>query len=213
MLVSGRMNCAVQFCTALRCQAVPIWPDQYANFCMQLPYGPAHTYLLEFAHLSLRSLNQPPAPPACRNWAFARLQTRLTTTGVRFQFCKFALRRRAGAPGIYPLHSCANLLQFLSGLAKSAFLLRKPPFCYNDKKKFDADISFSTISNVFDRKILLAVSDIGDVLVISRHQMCTFSLWIVSENKFEAEIFSKLSNFRERTRFYKLLFFHHFGGI
>ena len=60
------------------------------------------------------------------------------------------------------MHSCANLLQFLSGLAKSAFLLRKPPFCYNDKKKFDADIFCSTISNVFDRKILLAVSDIGN---------------------------------------------------
>ena len=44
----------------------------------------------------------------------------------------------------------------MSGLAKSAFLLRKPPFCYNDKKKFDADIFCSTISNVFDRKILLA---------------------------------------------------------
>ena len=126
MLVSGRINCAVQFCTALPCQAVPIWPGRYANFRMQLPYGPARTDLLEFAHLGVRSLNQP--TPPCRNWAFARLQTRLRTTGVRFQFCKFALRRRAGAPGIYPLHSCANLLQFLSGLAKSAFLLRKPPF-------------------------------------------------------------------------------------
>ena len=170
MLVSGRLNCAVQFCTALPCQAVPIWPGRYANFRMQLPYGPARTDLLEFAHLGVRSLNQP--APACRNWAFARLQTRLTTTGVCFQFCKFALRRRAGAPGIYPLHSCANLLQFLSGLAKSAFLLRKPPICYNDKKKFDADISFLTISNVFDRKILLAVSD-----------MYWYYVWLVFVNK------------------------------
>ena len=72
--------------------------------------------LPEFAHLGVRSLNQP--APACRNWAFARLQTRLATTGVRFQFCKFALRRLAGAPGIYPLHSCAILVRFLSGLAK-----------------------------------------------------------------------------------------------
>ena len=65
MLVSGRINCAVQFCTALPCQAVPIWPGRYANFCMQLPYGPARTDMLEFAHLGVRSLNQP--APACRN--------------------------------------------------------------------------------------------------------------------------------------------------
>jgi hypothetical protein len=90
MLVSGRINCAVQFCTALPCQAVPILPGRYANFCMQLAQGPANTDLLEFAHLGVRSLNQP--APACRNWAFASLQTRLPTTGVRFQFCKFALR-------------------------------------------------------------------------------------------------------------------------
>ena len=165
MLVSGRINCAVQFCTALACQAVPIWPGRYANFRMQLAYGPARTDLLEFAHLSVRSLNQP--PPPCRNWAFARLQTRLTTTGMRFQFCKFALRRLAGgAPGIYPLHSCANLLQFLSGLAKSAFLLRKPPFLLQWLEEVWCRYFFSTFSNVFDRKILLAVSDIGNVWLV-----------------------------------------------
>ena len=117
-----------------------------------MPYGPARTDLLEFAHLGVRSLNQP--APACRNWAFASLQTSLPTSAVRFQFCKFALRRLAGgAPGIYPLHSCANLLQFLSGLGKSAFLLRKPPFCYNYKKKFDfkrfSSQNFLAVSKVF----------------------------------------------------------------
>ena len=153
MLVSGRINCAVQFCTALPCQAVPIWPGRYANFRMQLAYGPTRTDLLEFAHLSVRSLNQP--PPPCRNWAFARLQTRLTTTGVRFQFCKFALRRRAGAPGFTPCTAVQIYCNFCLVSPKVHFYLGNPPFCYNDLKKFDADIFFRHFQTFLIAKFFL----------------------------------------------------------
>ena len=156
-------------------------------------YGPARTGLLEFAHLGVRSLNQP--APACRNWAFASLQTSLPTSGVRFQFCKFALRRLAGgAPGIYPLHSCANLLQFLSGLTKSAFLLRKPPlFATMIRWSYIQIFLFWQFQTFWSKKSSCCFG-YWQCLVSFCQQMGIFPIWI-SENKFKTEIFSKLSNF------------------
>ena len=141
MLVSGRINCAVQFCTALPCQAVPIWPVRYANFRMQLPHGSARTDLLEFAELGVRSIY--PAFTSLQKLSFCKVADPSEDDGRALsvlQICTAPTSRRAGD---LPL---AQLCKFIAisvwSRQKCIFTYREPPFCYNDKKKFDADFFF-----------------------------------------------------------------------
>ena len=159
MLVSGRINCAVQFCTAL---------PSCANLA-----GPVR----QFLHANCRT-----GRPAltCQNLhiqacAHSTSLHQLAETEL-LQACRPVCRRRACAFSFANLHSAGSparrgftpctavqiYCNFCLVSPKVHFYLGNPLFCYDDKKKFDADISFQVISNVFHCKILISVSNIGN---------------------------------------------------